>query len=321
VLPSRAAVTVQECTLYAVALFSFGAFAAALYHEAESKALRTRVKMLYVSHTPSRIEAFLTKTASASATRLPRLQLTSSVVKIGCRGNMLPGGSLLNSLTTRAVRHGFAAKHINARRLQLLGEVTKSAREYLDHCNVHSFMSKKPQADFFRRLLGTFPEVLDIMCCLDDGSMADVIALRKGLLFLARGVAHIRDHPGPPLHTAIRECDLGAIGAFLVTEAGEYERKAFGEVLSGMIRGFVPVDLTVCSAREPWEGAQKHSPHHDESARELEVNGSESDPLQRNRAAVDKVNLDNDADLLHLSMLICCALSSRRSCSPGEVDT
>ena len=299
----------QEITLYAVALFSVGAFAAALYHEAESKALRTRVKMLYVSHKPSRLEAFLTKTASAAARsttdgKLLRLQLTSSVVKVGCRGNMLPGGSLLSSLTSRAVRYGFAPANINSRRLQLLSEVTKSAREYLDHCEVHSFMSKKPQATFFRRLVGTFPEVLDVLCCLDDTSLADVNALRKGLLFLARGVERIRDHPGPPLHTAIRECDLGAIGAFLVTKASEYERRAFGEVLSGMIGGFVPVDfrpLTVCSGSEPQKGAQTHSPDRAESTREFAVNLNGLDPLQ-NRAAVDEVNLmvDIDADLLYL---------------------
>jgi hypothetical protein len=88
-----------------------------------------------------------------------------------------------------------------------------------------------------------FPEVLDMMCCLDDVSLADINALRKGLMFLARAVECIGDHPGPPLHTAIRECDLGGMVAFLVTKASEYERKAFGEVLSGLICGYVPVDF------------------------------------------------------------------------------
>ena len=147
----------QEITLYAVAIISLCAFVAALYSEVEAKALRTRVKMKYASHMPSRLATLLTARAASGrrgADGKPlRLKLTDAVSKVGSRGNMLLG-SLLNSLTTRAVRHGFAESHVNARRLQLLSDVTHSARQYLDHCQIHSYLSKKPEAKFFRRLVG-----------------------------------------------------------------------------------------------------------------------------------------------------------------------
>ena len=148
----------QEITLYAVAVISLCAFAAALYSEVEAKALRTRVKMQYASQMPSRLASLLATRAASGRTGTDgkplRLKLTDAVSKVGCRGNMLLG-SLLNSLTTRAVRHGFAKSHVNARRLQLLSDVTHSARQYLDHCQIHSYLSKKAEAVFFRRLVGT----------------------------------------------------------------------------------------------------------------------------------------------------------------------
>ena len=253
----RVLANVQEITLYGVAIFSVAAFALALFHEAEAKALRTKVRLLYASKMPDRLaklqERLSKPTASGRLSKRPaswrgaaeqnlRLTLTNAVVKMGSRGNILLG-SLLNSLSTPAIKHGFAASRINQRRLQLLSDVTHSAREFLDHCEIHSYLSKKPSADFFRRLVGSFPEILDVLCCLDDVSLVDVNALKKGIVFLARAVERIRDHPTPPLHTAVRECDLGAIVAFLVTAASEYERKAFGEVLAGLIRGYVPFDF------------------------------------------------------------------------------
>ena len=152
-------------------------------------------------------------------------------------------GSLLNSLTTPAVRHGFSGSVVSERRLRLLADVTSSAGQFLDHCNVHSFMSKKPQASFFRTLVEGFPEVLDIMCCLDDVSLPDINTLRKGLAFLARATEQISKSQSPPLYATIRECDLGAIVAFLVTTASEYERKALGEVLAGLLKGYKPVSF------------------------------------------------------------------------------
>ncbi len=228
------------------------AFILALLHEMQAKALRTKVRLMYSSKLSKQFDSLRKIVSSHSdwqrvgtdgqPVSTLRLRLGAAVTKIGSRGQMLLG-SLLNSLTIPAVRYGFAASRVNARRLQLLSDVTSSARMFLDHCEVHSYLSKSPQADFFRRLVKSFPEVLDVMCCLDDVSLADIYALRKGVLFLRRAVEHIRDHPAPPLHSAIRECDLGGVVAFLITTASEYERKAFGEVLAGLIRGYVPVDF------------------------------------------------------------------------------
>jgi hypothetical protein len=254
-------------TLYCAAICSVLAFISALFHEAQAKALRTRVRLMYsnnISFFPNSLRKIVSSHADSERVGVDgkpvsalRLKLNTAVSKIGSRGQVLLG-SLLNSLTIPAVRYGFAASRVNARRLQLLGDVTGSARRFLDHCEVHSYLSKRPQADFFRRLVKSFPEVLDVMCCLDDVSLADINALRKGVVFLERAVGHIRDHPAPPLHSAIRECDLGGIVAFLVTTASEYERKAFGEVLAGLIRGYVPVDFRPLTL-SPRDHAQRRS--------------------------------------------------------------
>jgi hypothetical protein len=248
-----------EYIIYALAVFCVVAFALALFHEAEAKALRTKVKLIYMQKMPSSLAALeglqsnFTKVSGIASRRLSirrgadgeplRLNLKGlRVGKVGSRGKILLG-SLLNSLTTPAVRHGFSGSEISARRLRLLADVTGSAGQFLDHCSVHSFMSKKPEARFFRTLVAGFPEVLDIMCCLDDLSLPDINSLRKGLAFLARASERIAESRTPPLYATIRECDLGAIVAFLVTKASEYERKALGEVLAGLLKGYQPISF------------------------------------------------------------------------------
>ena len=244
-----------EIVIYVLAVFCVLAFSVALFHEAEAKALRTKVKLMYMQKMPvslAKLEALQSKVSRKASGRLThkmgadgkplRLKLKNKVEKIGSRGKILLG-SLLNSLTTPAVRHGFSGSVVSERRLRLLADVTSSAGQFLDHCNVHSFMSKKPQASFFRTLVEGFPEVLDIMCCLDDVSLPDINTLRKGLAFLARATEQISKSQSPPLYATIRECDLGAIVAFLVTTASEYERKALGEVLAGLLKGYKPVSF------------------------------------------------------------------------------
>jgi hypothetical protein len=41
----------------------------------------------------------------------------------------------------------------------MVNNVTFSAQLYLDHCNGNSYLSKKPEAVFFRQLVQAFPEV------------------------------------------------------------------------------------------------------------------------------------------------------------------
>ena len=50
-------------------------------------------------------------------------------------------------------------QRISHERLVMVNTITFSAQLYLDHCNGNSYLSKKPEAVFFRNLVQAFPEV------------------------------------------------------------------------------------------------------------------------------------------------------------------
>ena len=179
-----------QVAIYLGAAMSVSAFVMAAFHEIHGKAYRAKVKAMYMS--PGGLGRVASWLQSAVLPPVPeeltpattgKLKLKAAIMKVGSRGNML-FGSMLNSLHTHAVKYGFAPEvrgtmsdrlapslclrglsllqRINREILDMVNNVTCSAQLYLDHCNGNSYLSKKPEAVFFRRLVQAFPEVPSI---------------------------------------------------------------------------------------------------------------------------------------------------------------
>jgi hypothetical protein len=57
----------------------------------------------------------------------------------------------------------------------------------------------------------------------------------------------MESHPTRFLHTAIRECDLGALSCYLTTKACEEARHDFAKMLGSLVEGYIPPEFKVIS--------------------------------------------------------------------------
>jgi hypothetical protein len=214
-------------------------------YEVWSKFLRTSMKVRFLQYEQKQ-SALTSPLKSFASTRFPQIKINAEIKKIGSRGNTLVG-SLLHSLTPEAVAFGFATRRVTPMTLALFSSVTIDAAEYIEHTSAHSFLSHTPEAVFFRRIGSACPELIDVLCCVDPACIVSVNALRQGLNFLCLAVKQMESQRTPFLHTAIKECDFGALSCYLTTKACEDARQDFAKMLSALVKDYVPPEFKVIS--------------------------------------------------------------------------
>ncbi len=154
-------IQVWKAIMFGVSSVSLLSVLTAVWYEIYSKFLTAKARAMYEQKKVSRLVSVIQRVILPpipQAVKTSKLTLKSAVNKLGGRGKKL-FGSLVNSLRTHAIRHGFSHRHMNPEILALVNRVTFSAQAYLDHCNANGYLSKKPEAVFFRKLVSAVPEV------------------------------------------------------------------------------------------------------------------------------------------------------------------
>ncbi len=162
-LPDAWIIQIWKIIMFVISGFAVLAVLMAVWYELYGKFWSAKARTMYSGRKVSRFTSLVHRVVLPEVPKevaTSKLTLRSAVNKLGGRGKKL-FGSLVNSLQTHAIRHAFTPKNMSSEVLSLCNSVTFSAQDFLDHTNSNCFLSKKPEAVFFRKLVAAFPEVGD----------------------------------------------------------------------------------------------------------------------------------------------------------------